>query len=95
MIIIVLVIDSSCTILMPVHVYHTANTGGGAGPPLTANTATGFRGGWYPGYHLPCPPPARGRPTRENRRECAWYYEGTYIFPCRAPPPRGQGTYPG
>ena len=26
-------------------------------PPVTANTTTGFRGGWYPGHHLPCPPP--------------------------------------
>ena len=26
-------------------------------PPVTANTTTGFKCGWYPGYHLSCPPP--------------------------------------
>ena len=43
--------------------------------PVTANTNTEFRGGWYPGYHPPCPPPL----TRENRK-WAWQYEGTCTY---------------
>ena len=54
-IIILLLIDSSCNILMSV--YHTANTN------------KGFIGGWYPGYHLPCPPPRRGGAWHGKIRE--------------------------
>ena len=60
-------------------------------PPVTANTTTRFRGGWYPGYHLPCPPPARGALHGKiggnglGSTNCQ-----VHIFPYRAPLPRGK-----
>ena len=71
--------------------------------PVTANTTTGFRGGWY--HRPPHPHPrARGRPTRKMGGNgpgstkipvLILSYCQVHTFPCRAPPPRGQGTYPG
>ena len=65
-------------------------------PPVTANNTTGFRGGWYPGHHLPPPPALHGK-IRGNGPgstkvsvQCILSYRQVHIFPCRAPLPGGK-----
>ena len=74
-------------------------------PPVTANTTTGFRGGWYPGYHLSCPPPPPALHGKSGGNEPGstkvsvltmyWFcLTARSTFSRVGRPPRGQGTYP-